>query len=331
MQAIRALRRAGVDVVERHEPVWEGRRDAWRAGATAAFALARAELRLAKRVDGDFDAVLLGYPGHIDVAAARRASAGAPLVLNPLVSLSDTLVDDRRRFRPGSLAARMLAALDRRVLAAADVVVADTRAHAELFGALGARRCEVCLVGADERVFYADNTDREADVLFVGKLIPLHGVETILGAARLLPDARFRVVGSGQLDAALADRPPNVDWVPWIEYERLGYEYRRAGCALGVFGTSAKASRVIPNKAFHALACATPLVTADTPAARELLTDAVNARLVAPGSADALAAGIRDALGDADLGARGLAVYRERASEEVLADCWRGVVERAAP
>jgi glycosyltransferase involved in cell wall biosynthesis len=327
--AIRALRRAGVDVVERHEPVWEGRRDAWRAGAASALALARAELRLVRRVAGAFDAVVVGYPGHVDVPAARRACGDAPLVLNPLVSLADTLVQDRGRFRAGSLAARVLAGVDRRALDAAEVVVADTHAHAELFASLGARRCEVCFVGADERVFHPDDARRDSHVLFVGKLIPLHGVETILAAARLLPDTPFRVVGSGQLDAALAARPPNVEWVPWIQYERLGEEYRLAGCALGVFGTSAKASRVIPNKAFHALACATPLVTADTPGVRELLTDRVDARLVPPGDADALAAAIGDALGDVALGARGRATYSARASEDVLARCWHGVVERA--
>ena len=294
------------------------------------LALARAQLRLARRVAGEFDAVVVGYPGHADVAAARRACADAPLVLNPLVSLVDTFVHDRRRFRPGSLAARALAAVDRRALGAADVVVADTRAHAELFTSLGARRCEVCFVGADERVFHSGDTERGPHALFVGKLIPLHGVETILAAARLLPNTPFRIVGSGQLEAALAGRPPNVEWVPWVEYQRLGDEYRRAGCALGVFGTSAKASRVIPNKAFHALACATPLVTADTPGVRELLTDAMDALLVPPGDPEALAAAIGDALGNVDLGARGLAAYRERASEEVLARCWRDVVERAA-
>ena len=102
--------------------------------------------------------------------------------------------------------------------------------------------------------------------LFVGKLIPLHGVETILAAARLAPEIAFRVVGSGQLDALLHDRPANVEWVEWIDYELLPAELHAAGCALGVFGTSGKAGRVIPNKAFQALACGTPLVTADTDA-----------------------------------------------------------------
>ena len=47
-QVIAALRRADVEVAERHVPVWEGRRDNWRAGAGAAARLAAAELRLLK-------------------------------------------------------------------------------------------------------------------------------------------------------------------------------------------------------------------------------------------------------------------------------------------
>ena len=50
---------------------------------------------------------------------------------------------------------------------------------------------------------------------------------------------------------------------------------------------------MIPNKAFQALACGTPLVTADTPAARELLVDGESALLVPTGDPEALAAAIR--------------------------------------
>ena len=87
----------------------------------------------------------------------------------------------------------------------------------------------------------------------------------------MAPELRLRLVGSGQLESQLAQRPDNVEWVRWVEYEQLPEELHRAGCALGIFGDSDKAQRVIPNKAFQALACGTPLVTADTPAARELL------------------------------------------------------------
>ena len=52
----------------------------------------------------------------------------------------------------------------------------------------------------------------EFTCLFVGKLIPLHGLETILEAARRAPELRFRVVGSGQLEPLLDARPANVEW-----------------------------------------------------------------------------------------------------------------------
>ena len=48
-QVISCLRGAGVEVLEHHVGVWEGRRDNWRAGAGAAARLGAAELRLLRR------------------------------------------------------------------------------------------------------------------------------------------------------------------------------------------------------------------------------------------------------------------------------------------
>ena len=121
--------------------------------------------------------------------------------------------------------------------------------------------------------------------------------------------------------------------MPWVEYRELRHEHARAGVALGIFGTSSKAARVIPNKAFQALACGTPLVTADTPAARELLTDGEDAVLVPPGDAAALADALRRLATDDDLrtgiGFAGLVTYKTRASEDVLGHRWRDIIERA--
>jgi glycosyltransferase involved in cell wall biosynthesis len=334
-QVISCLRRAGVDVHERHEPVWDGRRESWRAGAGDAARLALAELRLLHRPRERYDAVIVGYPGHFDLPAARRAAGRAPLVFNPLVSLSDTFVDDRERFRPRSLPARVLAEIDRRAFRAADLVVCDTQAHADYIAGLAGLprgRVAVCLVGAEERLFRPGWAPAEPfECLFVGKLIPLHGLETILAAARLATELRFRLVGSGQLDALLGDKPANVTHVPWVEYEQLPAELHRSGCALGIFGTSGKAARVIPNKAFQALACGTPLVTADTPAARELLVDGESALLVPPGDPASLAEAVQRVAGDLELAGRlsegGLAAYRGHASEDVLGARWRALLE----
>ena len=334
-QVISCLRRAGVEVVEHHVPVWEGREHKWGVGLSVLPKLAFAQARLLRRPRVEADAVIVGYPGHFDVPAARRAARGRPVVFNPLVSLFDTVVGDRGRFRRRSLAARLLAAIDRRALRAADLVVADTQANADFLAELAGlpeQRFAVCFVGAEEDVFKPGWAPEEpATAVFVGKLIPLHGLETILGAARFAPELRFRVIGSGQLERLLTSRPPNVEWIRWVDYELLPGELRRAACALGVFGTSDKARRVIPNKAFQALACGVPLVTADTPAARELLVDGDSALLVPPGDPEALADALLRLTAQPDLAERlaagGHAVYREQASEEVLGARWRSLIE----
>jgi glycosyltransferase involved in cell wall biosynthesis len=337
-QVISCLRRAGVDVLEHHVSVWDGRRHKWSLGPSAVVRLLAGELRLlgaGRGVRGRFDVAIVGYPGHFDLPVARLLARGRPVVFNPLVSLHETLVEDRGRFAAGSQAARVLRGLDRFALRSADLVVADTEQNARSLAALGnlpSDRIAVCFVGAEERLFSPGWSPSGAfHALFVGKLIPLHGLETILAAARLAPGIPFRIVGSGQVHALLRDRPPNVEWVDWIEYEDLPAALHQAGCALGVFGTSAKAGRVIPNKAFQALACGTPLVTSDTPAGRELLRDGESALLVPAGDPGALAAAVRRLAGDRALAQRvgegGLEAYRSQASEDVLGRRWRALLE----
>jgi glycosyltransferase involved in cell wall biosynthesis len=337
-QVISALRGVGVEVHEQHRAVWEQRHN-WSGGLRQMLRVAKAERSLRRSRDDEqaADALIVGYPGHFDLPAATHVARGRPVVFNPLVSLYDTLVNDRRRFRPRSPGAGIVHLVDRRAFREADVVVADTESHARFFRhefGLPQDRVEVCFVGAEDRLFRpGSQPGTRFHALFVGTLIPLHGLETILAAASLAPEIPFRVVGSGQLEPLLANRPANVEWVPWVEYEDLPGEIRAAGCALGVFGTGEKAARVIPNKVFQALACGTPLVTADTPAVRELLTDGEDALLVAPGNPAALAAAVRRLAADpgfaSRVGAAGREMYETRASEAVLGLRWRGVLERA--
>ena len=282
----------------------------------------------------DTDAIIVGYPGHLDMAAARRVADGRPVIFNPLVSLEDTMVGDRQVVRPRSPTAVALRALDRFALRRADLVVADTAAHREYFVerfGVPAERVAVCYVGAEDSLFFPEARSRDPfTVLFVAKLIPLHGVDVIVEAARRCPEIPFTVVGSGQLDGLLEDHPPNLTWHRWVEYHALPDLYRSAGCSLGVFGTTAKSARVIPNKAFHALATATPLITADTPAARELLEDGRNALLVPPGDPEALAGAVRRLAADIalreEIANRGHQTYLTEASEAVLGARWRDLL-----
>src|SRR5947207_287810 len=79
-----------------------------------------------------------------------------------------------------------LAAPDRAALLAADLVLADTAAHAAYLGRVGVRtdRTAVWHLGA-ELEFFAPRAAEPAGrrVLFYGRYLPLHGIETIIAAA----------------------------------------------------------------------------------------------------------------------------------------------------
>ena len=72
-------------------------------------------------------------------------------------------------------------------------------------------------------------------------------------------------------DRELAARLPEarLDLQPeFVDRQRLQELLDRAHLVAGVFGTSAKAGRVVPFKVVHALASGRPVITADTPAVR---------------------------------------------------------------
>jgi glycosyltransferase involved in cell wall biosynthesis len=354
---IGALTRAGAGVEEAHVAVFERWRDKSRTGPVAlpalALRLALAYLRLIPELCLRLlrcDALVIGYIGQLDMLLLAPVARlmGRPVVFNPLVTLTDTLVEDRQRLRVGSLAARAVAALDRAALRHADVVLVDTEENGRFltrrFGVPSAKLL-VVPVGADEAVFFPSprgGRGETLDVVFVGKFIPLHGVETIVEAAAILErrgaPVRVELVGTGQTYQQmreLADRrgARSLWWTDWMPYAELGERLRRADVALGVFGTGAKAGRVVPNKVYQSLACGITTVTRDSPAARQLLGDGTSALLVPAGDPVALADAVERLL-DMELRQRiaagGLASYQEHASAEALAAAVRPLLEMIA-
>lgn len=337
---VEGLRELGVEVVEHHRPVWE--RERHKAGAfLRPVPLARAAGRLAAAWAGlavdaarerGVDAVVAGYPAQPDAVPAWVAARAhrAPLVADMMISLSDTLAGDRALAGRG--AGAVLSGVDRMTLRLADLVMADTRAGArwlaERFG-VPADRLVVVPVGAEPERFPAvPEPAGPPTALFYGKLAPLHGVATVLEAARRPGVPPVRLIGDGQLGPWLAgelarDRPPGLTWERWVPYERLGDEVGGAAVCLGIFGTSDKAARVVPNKVWQAMAAGRPVVTADTPAAREELEDGRTALLVPPGDPDALAAALVRLAGDralrARMGAAARAAYLERGAPRAAA------------
>lgn len=345
---IAGLRALGVTVDELHRPVLE--RTEHKAGglrpgpllATAGrVAAAWAVLPVRAARAGRVDAVVAGYlaqPDAVPAWAVARAKR-AVLVVDAMISLADTLGGDRGL--TGRNAARVLAGIDRTTVRLADLVLADTPEHARFFHerfGVPRERLVVAPVGAEpERFPPAPPPTGPPHALFYGKLSPLHGVETVLAAARMPGVPPVRLIGDGQLGPWLReelrrDPPPGLRWDPWVPYPDLAGEIAAAAVCLGVFGRSEKAGRVVPNKVWQAMAVGRPVVTADTPGIRQAITPGENGLLVPPGDPGGLADALRRLAGDEALrdrmGAAARAAYLAAGTPEAVATPVRDALER---
>jgi glycosyltransferase involved in cell wall biosynthesis len=311
------LEAAGYVVVECHVPLWERTRDKLppffgpRSLSHRAVEYLRALPRLLagwRAVAGEVSLLVAGFNGQLDMLVARRLARGRiPTMFAPLVTVTETLVEDREVYAPRSLGARLAHWLDRATLGAADLVLADTETHraymCETFRVPRAR-VQTLYLGA-ESPFYgtvplADRPLRS--VLFYGQYVPLHGVDTIIEAAsQLAGRLEFTLVGTGPLRPTTEARArglPNVRFVDWVEYEQLPAWIGRADLCLGVFGSSRKAAMVIPNKVYQGAAAGRPVITADTAGVREVFTHAESIWLVPPGDGRQLAGALAALAGD---------------------------------
>ena len=295
---------------------------------------------------GDLEAALRRLPApdavwvpcfrQRDLRAARRwcRRHSVPLIFDPLISAHDKQVWERYKLAEASAAARRLLAWESRLFSLADLVLADTLGHAQYFSAtLGVPQAKirVVYVGADETLFTPAPERAPGaplDVLFYGSFIPLQGAETIIGAARLYrgPAVRWCLLGDGPAKAACeaaAAGLGNVTFEQRIPYPQLPARLHRADILLGVFGTTQKAGRVIPNKVFQALASGRPVITrvseAYPPAARASRAVA----FVPPGDAPALAAAVA-----AWASQPGALAERGRAARAVYEDCFASATVR---
>ncbi|GIW45849.1 MAG: hypothetical protein KatS3mg077_3131 [Candidatus Binatia bacterium] len=304
----KAAREAGFPVLRCHEQFVEepltspqfGR--LWRLMPYAAR-YAGAARRLRRQLDRcPAEILIAGFRGQFDVLLARllNQTRSRRIVFAPLVTLLETGVD-RGLVADRSRAARLLAWLDRKSLELSQRVVIDTYAHADYLQAkFGTRRDKIRVfhLGCDTDVFRQRAVrpqESSMRVLFYGSLLPLHGVETIVTAASLLrrePRIQFTICGEGWCRPTPSTRIgelENIRWMSWVSYEKIPDLIEQHDVCLGVFSGNEKAAMVIPNKVYQSAAVGRTVVSANTPAIREVFTHGENIWLVPPGHPEALA------------------------------------------
>lgn len=323
------LRSLSHSVRELHAPLFDGAGERVSAGRGAgltrsAWRQGRAAVSLGSRFfrEPDHDVVVVGAGGVIDGPLLRLLQnfERRPLVLDAFVPLYDAVVRDRKLAPADSLRARTLLAVERLGARGADLVLADTDENAALLiEDLGLDAERVAVVPVSQHDPGAPTPvpgDGPLRVLLVATYIPLHGVETVLDAARRIggDGIEVTIVGTGQgFEAAreVADDIPGLTLVPeFLPLEDVLSRLADSHVGLGIFGETAKAARVVPLKAALTLAAGRTLVTRDSPAARSALDGA--AVLVPPGDPDALADALLALRDDRDRVARLAAAGRQR-------------------
>ncbi|MDF1666821.1 MAG: glycosyltransferase [Planctomycetota bacterium] len=322
----KGLAENGVELLYCHEAVWQKSADKTKAYKGAfgklvlAFQLAFAYLKLTLRYlfMPRHDIILVGFLGHFDMFLARFLASlfGRKLVFDVFISLYDTSVHDRALTKDGGFWARSLKRLDRLSVRLADLVLLDTPEHIDYFvEALSCRRESfLCLpVGANDTIYSSElkseSSSNEKRVLLYCRYAPLHGVEAVLQAARILKDEgdlKFRLIGDGQtrieMESMVKDWSlNNVEFIDSIAEDKLAREIAAADIHLGIFGATGKAKRVVPNKLYQGMALGKAMITGRSSAVESILKDRESVVFCEMANALSLAESIKELLSDSEL------------------------------
>lgn len=240
--------------------------------------------RQLRALDNAYDCIFAAYPASVPVILAKLLSK-RPVIIDAFYSNFDSVVNDRKKYSRWSPRSVKLLVLDWLGVILADLVITDTRVHERYWRSwFGMRRKKMgtVYVGVDDKMFFPMEAAKKDHilVLFMGTFIPLQGSRKIVEAAYLCssdPKIRFRFIGDGR------DFPPakrlaeklklqNSEFIGMIPLAELNSHIAEADIVLGIFGDTAKAGRVIPNKVYEGLYAGRAVMTMDNAVIREIFS-----------------------------------------------------------
>jgi glycosyltransferase involved in cell wall biosynthesis len=336
---IDGLKKNGVEVLECQENLWLGIEDrirlasggwlnpsfGWRALKTY-YRLWRKYSKLE-----EFDLLVVGYPGQLDVFLAYFLSRfrKKPLVWDIFMSLYLIALErDLQGKSPFSI--RLLRILEKMACRLPEMMILDTTHYLDWFQSthgIHSDRFRLVPTGADDR-FFKPVTGKKSkselfQVVYYGTFIPNHGVAYIVEAARLLasnPTIQFKLIGQGPdkpKAQSLAEKYQltNLVFVDWMERRDLVSQVGQADICLGVFGTTPQSLMTVQNKIYEGLAMAKPVITGTSPAIKDAFIHRTHVYLCERANPSSLARAIENLYRDPELrlalGTRGYDYFKK--------------------
>lgn len=256
-----------------------------------------------KKIKNNYDALIVGYPGHLVVPLAKILSKRI-VIADFLGSLYDAEIHSHfanwwQRIK--------LRTIDYLAVRFADIILLESFAQKKYFESFfgNSEKYKVVYTGVYEDVFFRRENEKYSpfhndifNVFFRGKLTPECGIDYILNAAKILKNnekIKFTIIGRGYLlkhtkDIIAENGLHNVTLISdFVPDEVLREKILQASLYLGQFEDNHRLKRTIPHKTFEALAMGIPFLTEDAPAVRELIVEGHTGFLVPLSSAQAIA------------------------------------------
>lgn len=274
-----------------------------------------------------YDAVIVGYPGHLVVPLAKMISK-KPVIFDALCTFYEGEIISRGKYRYNPFMKAWIRFVDMLAVKSADLILVETEAQKKYFVhrfAVAPDRIVRVFTGCDENVYYADSTIKKNDeftAVFRGKFLPEAGVKYIIQAAKLLENKEicFRIIGGGHLETEARKlieelKPTNLEWISeHLDPDELRKKMLECHVALGQFEAHERLARTIPHKAFEALSMNLPYLTGRAGGISEILTDRKDCLMVNLADPGDIAAKVLELKNNPEL-ARSLAENGRRLAE----------------
>lgn len=306
------------------------------------------------RIAQNPDAYLLTFRGYEMLLPTRLLTVGKPLVYDEFINPIEWVVKEKRQVEAkqssGALYRKLVSFVSRlivlvvasalfkwiyrRMVRATDLVLADTKSHANVSAELTHAPRDIFLdvpVGADELAVGSQRERIENDVftvIYYGSMLPLHGLQHVIDAAVKMnhDNVKFVLIGGNAKvahDVAHAiGNGANIDYKAWVEFEQIPKLIEKADlCLAGPFGDTFQAQYVITGKAYQYLAMGRPTIVGSNKESH-LFTDKGDALVVPQADSDALVNAIRWAMEHPEelrkIGMAGKTLYENELSVSVI-------------
>ena len=232
---------------------------------------------------GNYDILVVGYPGQFDIFIARLLNIFRRKQVCWDVLMSIYLVSCERQLdQKSNVTVKLLKWIEKTACRTADLMILESQEYVDWFinthnadpkkfrlVSLGALP-PVSPVTIEQSVKKQSN---KINVLYWGGFLRSHGIDCMVKAASLLQDEQnihFDFVGSGPerkniLELANKMGLHNASFPGFLSSEELSKKIIDADICLGVFGSTQQSYMTIQNKIYECLSMGKPLISGKSP------------------------------------------------------------------